>query len=633
MAGPTLAGRSGSFSQIDAGSISYFDMYGPILIGTLMGVFVYALVVVRVAILLPLPARPDADAITGCGTSFNAPACAQDASRSSCSCSLLIRPYARSEPGVVLLCTATTLAGCARSVKLFILHPGDKDYFLDLHRRREVFIERLLACLTCNVGQAFMVMRIVRFSQSMRSVRMPSARGAPSAPRRAASGLGARVAAGARGAKALALRCLFAPWFAAVLVVVLGLQLLLCVASGLAFSIYLGTLDSWTALEASDGQVVGTYSLLLNKQCVSFMVLDGMITVLSLWFFGRAKTGFGASDKVLNSMIFIIIRTGALTTIAQIGQLMTYHLTTTTWCETTPLFIGQMFSTSVLAILIEPRQAHADYYRRQLAWAADGGGGATSAGASAYCPACAQPLSAPPSARATGLDAGFELGGLGGLGGVARPRKTPYAHAHAHAHTRKHDGLLTFAAALTDLDDDCCSCDELSVSVSGGEVELPVLLAEPLRHPHPTYAPCPRAPSPYASLRSAAPSPYPATHTHTRSSSPSRPGTPSRRPPGPATDAAGPALAADTDTGAEWSAPLAPYERAPDLRTAGVDLGLDTDGAASEADAARRAQIVAERGLARADSMPLTAATVEMPVGDGAERVSMSDVLRSNLFW
>ncbi|RXK35049.1 hypothetical protein M231_07702 [Tremella mesenterica] len=226
-----------------------------------------------------------------------------------------------------VLTTLDTTFHAIRTVLLTASHPGDVEYFQMLNKRFEDWAGLLTSNLTATFSQAFMAYRIISFARAMRPTYGPRT--------------------------TLLIR---------ILAIILSGGILLSLGSGMALPLYLRTKHTYHEVSRRSGDLI--FPCLTSLQLGSFLGLDVMITILMTLELRLARTGFAASNGILDVLVALIVKNCLLVTALQTAQLICYWKTYTTWSEFSPIFIGKVYAITVLGILCEPRVAHQVYLHK-----------------------------------------------------------------------------------------------------------------------------------------------------------------------------------------------------------------------------------------------------------------------------
>ncbi|EIW72460.1 hypothetical protein TREMEDRAFT_58624 [Tremella mesenterica DSM 1558] len=226
-----------------------------------------------------------------------------------------------------VLTTLDTTFHAIRTVLLTASHPGDVEYFQMLNKRFEDWAGLLTSNLTATFSQAFMAYRIISFARAMRPTYGPRT--------------------------TLLIR---------ILGIILSGGILLSLGSGMALPLYLRTKHTYHEVSRRSGDLI--FPCLTSLQLGSFLGLDVMITILMTLELRLARTGFAASNGILDVLVALIVKNCLLVTALQTAQLICYWKTYTTWSEFSPIFIGKVYAITVLGILCEPRVAHQVYLHK-----------------------------------------------------------------------------------------------------------------------------------------------------------------------------------------------------------------------------------------------------------------------------
>ncbi|KAL7419020.1 hypothetical protein Q5752_006705 [Cryptotrichosporon argae] len=232
---------------------------------------------------------------------------------------------------LMFLTWINTAAGCVRVVRTGISHPGDRAFYYDAAARPEIWAQRLLYGLSVSACQAFMWGRMIIFSRALAQVH-------------------------GRAMAALS-------WF---IVFGVGGVLLLGVVGTLGLTITLAMIKSYLAIGWDGNTVVGKLKTWYNLQGVTLTTVDFLILTIMLSMIRIARTGFAASETVLDQMTVIVARTGSIAVITQLAQVLTFNLTVSTWGDMTPMFIGQFCAFAVVSILVEPRHVQERFFKKQM---------------------------------------------------------------------------------------------------------------------------------------------------------------------------------------------------------------------------------------------------------------------------
>ncbi|ORX37877.1 hypothetical protein BD324DRAFT_623624 [Kockovaella imperatae] len=274
---------------------SNFEIYGPILIGTFLGVF-------------------------GCGAVVLGTFMYLDRYRQSSwfSKSLLIV--------VTLLNIAQSASDCSRVLKILVYYPNLR-YFLDLRTRPEEIISPVLSILICTIVQLFLVDRCLLFT---RINQVPLERTSPHAK--------------------------LSIWLMGGL---LCIGVALSFAGGLGTAIALHDLDSF--LQAFRGfNPTGTFPTLatiwLSASAATDILISSVI-IYQLWNAIHDKKKL-IKSRMLSSMMTVMIHGGLVLTLLQVAILVTYFQSDSAWSDFPTIFISKVYSLTLLASWILPRQTH-----------------------------------------------------------------------------------------------------------------------------------------------------------------------------------------------------------------------------------------------------------------------------------
>ncbi|KAK4688006.1 hypothetical protein P7C73_g2116, partial [Tremellales sp. Uapishka_1] len=244
-----------------------------------------------------------------------------------------------------ILETASTFS---RLVKLVAKHAGDVAYFLDFNQRIEDFAGPFLTYLICTVCRIFFFYKALSFSLAMRH------------------GLGEKMSVFMKTIVALICAGILAS-----LAGTIAIPVVLKVGDGKAKRKAQADFSeqhykSYLSVVGADGHFTGSYSTIIEFMIYLSLGLDLTLVCFMAIELHQARTGFGASDSVLDVLTTTAVRNGSLALSTQIGQLVVFRLNKkTAWFELPLTCISKIYAITIMSMLTAPRKANTSYHQRQ----------------------------------------------------------------------------------------------------------------------------------------------------------------------------------------------------------------------------------------------------------------------------
>ncbi|WVW82338.1 hypothetical protein I302_104345 [Kwoniella bestiolae CBS 10118] len=189
-------------------------------------------------------------------------------------------------------------------------------------------------------------------------------------------------------------------WSGSIILITLAVA---CFGAGLADPIYLGI--SLADMSARENFIYGTddsfrvYTIIIETQFTSILILDVILSVLFSLKLQRSRTGFASSNRVIDVLLFILLRNGFLATALQLTTVvLSRNPDKNMWTMIPGGIISKVYVLTVLAILTKPRdgQNRSSVHSKRTGRPTNGPGNLSARG---LCQSCRSRSRAEPSMR------------------------------------------------------------------------------------------------------------------------------------------------------------------------------------------------------------------------------------------
>ncbi|WWD09434.1 hypothetical protein V865_007558 [Kwoniella europaea PYCC6329] len=228
-----------------------------------------------------------------------------------------------------VLVTIESIVICVMVVETCAVHIGDDTYALTIQLDSLAWVRSIIGSIVAFTTQLFMINRFMRLFRSL-SLHKRS------------------------------------PYRTKVLywsgLTILTLLAVLCFLAGLANPIYLGILKrSSVPLDSPQSSFSRAFPIIYDTQFISLLVLDVILTVLFSLKLQKSRTGFAASNRIIDVLLIVLVRNGFLVTALQLTAVVISQFPErASWSLITNNTISKVYVLTVLAILTKPRDTHLD---------------------------------------------------------------------------------------------------------------------------------------------------------------------------------------------------------------------------------------------------------------------------------
>ncbi|WWC99712.1 hypothetical protein V866_006617 [Kwoniella sp. B9012] len=228
-----------------------------------------------------------------------------------------------------VLVTIESIVICVMVVETCAVHIGDDTYALTIQLDSLAWVRSVIGSIVAFTTQLFMINRFMRLFRSL-SLHKRS-------PYRT--------------------KVLY--WSGLIILTSLAI---LCFLAGLANPIYLGILKrSSVPLDSPQSSFSRAFPIIYDTQFISLLVLDMILTVLFSLKLQKSRTGFAASNRIIDVLLIVLVRNGFLVTALQLTAVVISQFPErASWTLMTNNTISKVYVLTVLAILTKPRDTHLD---------------------------------------------------------------------------------------------------------------------------------------------------------------------------------------------------------------------------------------------------------------------------------
>ncbi|OCF55434.1 hypothetical protein L486_06917 [Kwoniella mangroviensis CBS 10435] len=228
-----------------------------------------------------------------------------------------------------VLVTIESIVVCVMVVETCAVHNGDDTYALTIQLGSLAWVRSIIGSIVAFTTQLFMINRFMRLFRSLSFHKRSPYR----------------------------TKVLY--WSGLTILTSLAV---LCFLAGLANPIYLAILKrSGVPLDSPQSSFSRSFPIIYDIQFISLLVLDVILTVLFSLKLQKSRTGFAASNRIIDVLLITLVRNGFLVTALQLTAVVISQFPErASWSLITNNTISKVYVLTVLAILTKPRDTHLD---------------------------------------------------------------------------------------------------------------------------------------------------------------------------------------------------------------------------------------------------------------------------------